>query len=169
LNNRIKELRKALKLSQEAFAARIGLKGSSLSLIESGHRNITNQNIISICREFGVNEEWLRTGDGSMYLKKSRAEQAADIVKKTLNTDDEFILNTFIALGQLSPAEWNMVKNFVDKIKGDDKSGNNRNKVKLNPADVDIDAETAGYRQQLEAQKKAADESSAMNGGLGIG
>lgn len=117
MNNRIKTLRKGLKLSQEAFASRIGLKGSSLSLIESGQRNITNQNIVSICREFGVNEEWLRTGNGSMYPKKSRAEQVADIVQKTLNTDNEFILNTFIALGQLSPTEWDMVKKFVDKLK----------------------------------------------------
>ena len=169
MNNRIKKIRKDAGLTQTEFGKKLGVAGNTITGYEKGTREPSNAIITSICREFGINEEWLRTGNGEPSSKKTRAEQAADIVKKTLNTDDEFILNTFIALGQLSPAEWNMVKNFVDKIKGDDKSGNNRNKVKLNPADVDIDAEVAGYRQQLEAQKKAADESSAMNGGLGIG
>lgn len=119
MGERVKELRKALGLSQEAFANKIGLKGSSLSLIESNQRNVTNQNIISICREFGVNENWLRSGNGPMFEEMSRAELAANIVGKALNTNDEFILNTFIALGQLSPTEWELVKKFVDKIKSD--------------------------------------------------
>lgn len=120
MNERIKELRKALGLSQEAFADRIGLKGSALSHLENGRRNITNQNIVSICREFGVNEEWLRTGSGDMFEEMSRAEKAAQIVGAALGSGDEFILNTFIALGQLSPNEWELIKKFVDKIKGDD-------------------------------------------------
>lgn len=49
-----------------------------------------------------------------------RAEKAAQIVGAALGSGDEFILNTFIALGQLSPAEWELIKKFVDKIKGDD-------------------------------------------------
>lgn len=120
MNERIKELRKTLGLSQEAFADKIGIKGSAVSHLESGRRNITNQNINAICREFGVNEEWLRTGSGDMFEKMSRAEKAAQIVGAALGSGDEFILNTFIALGQLSPAEWELIKKFVDKIKGDD-------------------------------------------------
>lgn len=119
MGERVKELRKALGLSQEAFANKIGLKGSSLSLIESNQRNVTNQNIISICREFGANEDWLRTGSGSMFEEMSRAEKAAQIVGAALGSGDEFILNTFIALGQLSPTEWELIKKFVDKIKSD--------------------------------------------------
>ena len=120
MNERIKELRKTLGLSQEAFAERLGLKGSAVSHLESGRRNVTTQNINAICREFGVNEEWLRTGSGDMFEKMSRAEKAAQIVGAALGSGDEFILNTFIALGQLSPAEWELIKKFVDKIKGDD-------------------------------------------------
>ena len=120
MNERIKELRKTLGLSQEAFADKIGIKGSAVSHLESGRRNITNQNINAICREFGVNEEWLRTGSGDMFEEMSRAEKAAQIVGAALGSGDEFILNTFIALGQLSPAEWELIKKFVDKIKGDD-------------------------------------------------
>ena len=120
MNERIKELRKTLGLSQEAFAERLGLKGSAVSHLESGRRNVTTQNINAICREFGVNEEWLRTGNGSMFEEMSRAEKAAQIVGAALGSGDEFILNTFIALGQLSPNEWELIKKFVDKIKGDD-------------------------------------------------
>lgn len=120
MNERIKELRKTLGLSQEAFAERLGLKGSAVSHLESGRRNVTTQNINAICREFGVNEEWLRTGSGDMFEEMSRAEKAAQIVGAALGSGDEFILNTFIALGQLSPNEWELIKKFVDKIKGSD-------------------------------------------------
>ncbi len=64
MNERMKLLRKELKLSQEAFGARIGLKGSSVSYIESGRNSLTEQTILAICREYSVNENWLRTGAG---------------------------------------------------------------------------------------------------------
>lgn len=118
MNERIMELRKSLGLSQEAFAKRIGIKGSAMSLIEGGRRNITTQVVTAICREFGVSEDWLRNGTGDMFLEMSRAEKAAKIVGSALDTDDDFILNTFITLGQLTPAEWEVIKKFVDKIKG---------------------------------------------------
>lgn len=120
MNERVKEIRKALGLSMETFGGRIGVTRSAISRIESGVVNVTNQNVTAICREFGVNEEWLRTGSGDMFEEMSRAEKAAQIVWAALGSGDEFILNTFIALGQLSPAEWELIKKFVDKIKGDD-------------------------------------------------
>lgn len=117
MNERIKELRKSLGLSQEAFGSRLGVSKAAISRIEAGLNSISNMNIVSICREFSVNEEWLRTGTGSMYMELSRAELAAKIVGNAMSTDDEFILNTFIALGQMSPQEWRLVKSFIDKIK----------------------------------------------------
>ena len=63
LNTRIKKLRKALELTQQSFADRLGLKQNSIALIESG-RKTSDQTIRNICREFHVNEEWLRTGGG---------------------------------------------------------------------------------------------------------
>lgn len=119
MKERIQKLRRTLGLSQEAFAERIGIKGGAISHIESGRRNITNYNITSICREFGVNEQWLRTGEGAMFEEISRAEKAAQIVGAALGSEDDFILNTFIALGQLSPAEWDIIKKFVKKLNDD--------------------------------------------------
>jgi transcriptional regulator with XRE-family HTH domain len=68
MNERIRELRIMLGLSQEDFGARIGLKSkASVSKIEKGVNGTTDQTIKSICREFGVDEDWLRTGKGDPF------------------------------------------------------------------------------------------------------
>lgn len=120
MKERLKELRIALGISQAELGERIGVSRAAISRLEGGSNNFTNQMVTSICREFGVNEEWLRTGSGDMFEEMSRAEKAAQIVGAALGSGDEFILNTFIALGQLSPNEWEIIKKFVDKIKGSD-------------------------------------------------
>ena len=67
IGERIKELRKALGLTQTKFGDRIGLKQNSVALIETG-RPTSDQTIFAICREFRVNEDWLRTGAGEMFV-----------------------------------------------------------------------------------------------------
>lgn len=103
MKERIKELRKALGLSQETFADRIGLKGSAVSHLEIGRRNITNQTITAICQKFNVNEEWLRNGTGGMFREMSRAEEAAQIVSSSLD--------------KLSSDEWAFVKRILLKLR----------------------------------------------------
>lgn len=68
MNTRIRELRIALGLSQREFAKKIGLKQNAISLMEKADGRITEQNIRSICLEYSVNEVWLRTGEGEMFL-----------------------------------------------------------------------------------------------------
>lgn len=119
MKNRIKKIRKELDLTQQKFADRIGVKRNTVGQWECGINAITDQVITSICREFGVNEHWLRTGEGAMFEEISRAEKAAQIVGTALGSEDDFILNTFIALGQLSPAEWDIIKKFVKKLNDD--------------------------------------------------
>lgn len=118
MEDRIKELRQALGLSMESFGSRLGVTKATVSRIENGVNNVTNQMVASICREFNVNREWLETGAGSMFVELSRAEMAANIVASAIGSGDDFVLNTFIALGQLTPAQWQLVKDFVEKIKG---------------------------------------------------
>ena len=67
MNTRILEVRKFLNLTQEEFSNIIGLKRSSLSVIELGNAPITERTIIAICSKFNVNEEWLKTGKGLMF------------------------------------------------------------------------------------------------------
>ncbi|NOW07818.1 helix-turn-helix domain-containing protein [Clostridium beijerinckii] len=115
---RIKDLRKnILKLNQEDFSKNIGLSRSNIANIEVGRINLTDRVISDICKEYNVNENWLRTGEGEMFNELSKAELVANIVGNALQSDDEFVQNVFIALGQLSPEEWTKVKEFVNKIK----------------------------------------------------
>lgn len=119
-NERVKEIRNALGLSMETFGARLGVTRSAISRIESGAVSVTSQIATSICREFNVNNDWLVNGTGDMFIELSPQELAAKIVGQALATKDEFIINTFIALGQLSPQEWAAIKAFVEKIKSSD-------------------------------------------------
>lgn len=67
MNQRVKLLRNTLGLSGAKFGANIGVGRTAISLIESGKNSLTEQNIKSICREFNVNEDWLRHGEGDMF------------------------------------------------------------------------------------------------------
>ena len=68
MNERIRQVRKTLKLTQADFGSRIGVKESTICKYESSLRNPSNLIILSICRVFHVNETWLRTGEGEMFL-----------------------------------------------------------------------------------------------------
>lgn len=71
MKNRIKEIRKNFKLSQDSFGKRLGITGASVSRIESGDREPSDQTILSICREFGVSRLWLEHGEGPMLSPQS--------------------------------------------------------------------------------------------------
>ena len=66
LSKRLVKIRETLKISQDELGTKIGISRFSVSNYESGKRNITERVIKDICREFDVNEEWLRTGEGEM-------------------------------------------------------------------------------------------------------
>ena len=69
MNQRILELRKSLNLSQTDFGEQIGMKPSSISDIENNRVQISDRTIIAICSKFNVNEEWLKFGNGNMFLE----------------------------------------------------------------------------------------------------
>lgn len=69
MNERIRELRKSLNLTMEAFGERIGVSKSTISNIENGNREATEHMIKSICREFGADYIWLTTGEGEMFVE----------------------------------------------------------------------------------------------------
>jgi transcriptional regulator with XRE-family HTH domain len=122
MNERIKELRIALDMTQESFSQRLGIKRNTIGNYETGNRVPSNQIIFSICREFNVNEEWLRTGNGEMFNARSTDEELAYIVGSAIPAAPEYVKNTFIALGKLSKEfskeDWEVVKKFVDALAG---------------------------------------------------
>ena len=67
MNERIKQLRKELELNQTEFGAKIGLSQTAIHLIEKGTTQLTSKQIKPICSIFGVNEDWILTGEGEMF------------------------------------------------------------------------------------------------------
>ena len=106
VKNRIKQIRKHFNLNQEDFGKRIGAKQSTVTAYECGNRVPMDVTITSICREFGVNEEWLRTGNGEMFLPKSRGQEIGEIVKAAAQHDPETAAKFFSSLlEEMSDAE----------------------------------------------------------------
>lgn len=98
LQNRIKEVRRANGLTQTEFGERIGVKGNTVTGYETGIRSPSDAIIVSICREFGVNETWLRTGEGAMYPPKTRWQEIGEIVAAASRSDPEEARKYFTAL-----------------------------------------------------------------------
>lgn len=98
MNERIKELRKFLNLTMEKFGERLGVKKNSISQIESGNRNLTDQMFLAICREFNVNEEWLRTGAGDMFVEDSDSIIDKILSEMPLDELSQTILRAYIEM-----------------------------------------------------------------------
>lgn len=75
MNKRIRDLRKALGLTQKEFAQYIGMKQNAISHIEKDGSTVTEKNVQSICRAFDANEVWLRTGNGEMFLEYNKKQK----------------------------------------------------------------------------------------------
>ena len=86
MNERIKSIRSALGLSQEAFGSRLGIKKAAVSRIESGAVNLTETNIMLICEKFNVSREWLLNGTGEMFRPES--SDAMDKLAEQYNLSD---------------------------------------------------------------------------------
>lgn len=119
MNDRIKNLRKALGLSQEAFAKKLGMKGSAISLLESGKRNLTDQNIKAICREFNVDYLWLTTGQGEMFIQDD--ETALELIDRVMSGESEFAKNIFKAFARLDTKDWQDLERLAYKLLGKEK------------------------------------------------
>ena len=116
MNERIKELRKTLCLTLEKFGERVGVKKSALSLVENGKNNVSDQLFFSICREFNVNEDWLRTGEGEMFNQSDEDEELAAIVGRVLAGEDEFRKALYRQIGTCDQKYIDMLKEFVESI-----------------------------------------------------
>lgn len=89
MKNRIKQIRKDNKMTQVEFGEKIGVKGNTVTNYETGLRNPTDAVILSICREFNVNEEWLRNGILPIY--NERDGSFTELLSDLDDSDDEFI------------------------------------------------------------------------------
>ena len=88
-NERVRELRKTLGLTLEKFGERLGVTKVAISLIEKGTNNLKDQMLLSICREYGVSESWLRTGEGEMFVPVTRNEKIASFIGDLLKDEQD--------------------------------------------------------------------------------
>ena len=117
LNERVKQLRKTLDLTMEKFGDRLGVKKNSISQIESGKNSLTEQRIKSICREFDVDEEWLRNGTGSMFIERTRDEEIAKFIGTIQSVDDDSFMKKFISmLAKLDESEWKLLEKMALRL-----------------------------------------------------
>lgn len=126
MNTRFKELRKRLALNQEEMGNKLGVTNTAISKWENGERGIPDSAIISICREFGVNEVWLRTGVGDMFRPRSEAAELAELVSTRLvDAPDAFQAALVRMLLRLEPngPELMMLRDFCELLAEEAKKG----------------------------------------------
>lgn len=117
MNERLKELRTTLGITLEEFGKRIGITRSAVGHLEKGSRNLTEQTLKSICREFGVNEEWLRTGEGEMFVPLTRSEAIAEFAGSLMKEEDASFKKRLIeALAKLNEQEWEVLEGIARKL-----------------------------------------------------
>lgn len=115
MNIRIAEVRKAVNLTQEKFAAQLGLSRNFLWMIEKGDRVPSDRTIADICREFNVNENWLRTGEGEMFNPQD--EKLAAFVGSLVADDSEPFKRRMVELlADLTPEEWKLLEKMAERL-----------------------------------------------------
>ncbi|MDF2944084.1 MAG: putative transcriptional regulator [Herbinix sp.] len=131
LNTRVKYIRKNFNMSQETFGNKLGVTGAGISKIESGQRSVTDQMILMICKEFNINENWLRHGDGEIFRQKlpTGIEQLAEYYQ--LDELDKRIINEY---SMLDERKRKVIKEYIMRIA----YGNHNNAVIL---DGDVENE----------------------------
>ena len=120
MKDRLKELRKALNLTQQKFADKLGVKQNTIAQYEMGRNDPSDAVIISICREFNVSEDWLRTGEGEMFIPMTLDEEIASFIGGIQADIEPTFQKRFIsALAKLSPEEWKtiekLMRNMIDE------------------------------------------------------
>ncbi len=117
MNDRIKQTRKDANLSMEKFGEKIGITKSSVSLLESGKNSPSEQTIKLICKEFDINEDWLRTGEGDMYKNRTRNQEIQNFANDIMEEADEsFKKRFFQALSKLNESDWVTIEKIVDEL-----------------------------------------------------
>ena len=160
MNERIKELRLKLGLSQDEFGRRLGVTRGAITNIELNKVEPKPLFIDLMCREFHVNEIWLRTGEGEMFLPQDRSELIAQEVNRFMAEHPDSFRQRFISLlVRLDDKQWETLADYARLLVDahDAFISSSPNTPDRNPT---IEERVEAYRQELLAEEKGADESS---------
>lgn len=121
MDERIKELRKALGFTQQQFADRIGVKRNTVGQYEIGRNPPTDTVITLICREFSVNEDWLRNGEGEMFVPKSRNEELFEFVTKVAEgPKNDIRAKLLTVMSRLTDEQWELLADVARQLVDED-------------------------------------------------
>lgn len=116
IGQRIKYLRKEyLHLTQQEFADALNISRSNAGNIEVGRISVTSRVVASICEKFNVNEEWLKSGEGDMFVELSREEEIAEFVGRVLKDKEDSFKKRYIEmLSKLDDDGWNALEKVAE-------------------------------------------------------
>lgn len=153
MNERIKELRLKLGLSQDEFGRRLGVTRGAITNIELNKVEPKPLFIDLMCREFHVNESWLRTGEGEMFQPKSRNDELLDYARRLAEGDPGSIRAKILtAMTRLTDAQWEVLAQVAAQFLAEAQSQPSHEPT--------IDERVEASRQELLAEEKGADGSS---------
>ena len=115
MNERLVEIRKALQMNQKKFAESISIGQSTLAMIEVGKRALNDRHIKLICNIYNVNEEWLRNGNGEMFISKNQEEELASYINR-ISIANSFKKRLMMVLASLSETEWEVLEDVALRI-----------------------------------------------------
>lgn len=113
---RVKKIRKEKKLTLERFGEKVGVTKQTISRIENGINSLTEQMVLSICREFNVNESWLRTGEGEMFSEVPAEDEYFKAVTQISKSNDKLAMQAIIEYWKLDDVSKEALKNYIYKI-----------------------------------------------------
>lgn len=120
IGDRIKAARKATGLKQAELAERLGVKPNTITSYETGLRAPSDAIVLSICREFGVNEVWLRTGEGDMFVSLDRQKKIAAFLGDLMREEEDGFKIRFIEMiSSMTPEEWALMEKMARKLTGE--------------------------------------------------
>ena len=159
-NNRIKELRLAIGLSQEEYGARIGVTNAAISRLESANRNITEQMLRAICREFGASYQWLTKGEGAMFEDEDNDASLHLMVDRIMASENEWVKQIFKGLGNLTSNDWKQINDILDKLLDGEKPLEDKITELSSDGQKNIAAARSGDR--MEGDKVSKEEEDAV-------
>lgn len=171
MHERLKKLRKALDLTQQELADRIGMKRNTIANYESKRNEPSTAVISLICREFNVNEDWLRYGIGgpeNMFQPESREDEIARTVKNLLNGENDTFKHRFInMLSRLSASDWERLESEARRLlepeKGTAVPDSSTNEQERSSVEQEADEFAALAREQFIAEKNLASQTLSVN------
>ena len=114
MKERLKQLRKTLDLTQQEFADKLKVPRNTIGGYEVGKSNPSDAAVNNICNIFNVNEEWLRTGNGEMFIELTRDEQIENFVGDVLKSEEDSFKKKFISmLSALDESDWEVLQKML--------------------------------------------------------